>query len=169
MKGELASETVNYDTKIMYQFEPKWNLLISTPQVKQQVSEAVARRFLKISETPSTGKHLRLSLLACNSVKKILQYRCFSVKFTKFLRTPFFIGKLQWLLLRFNSCFQRSPGQKPMRLSPIHTRFSWKRYLLLRKFRSIYHRCCVKEGLQLYWKKLQYYENFKNTYLVKHL
>ena len=90
MKRELASETVNYDTKIMYQFEPKWNLLISTPQVKQQVSEAVARRFLKISETPSTGKHLRLSLLACNSIKKILQYRCFPVKFTKFLGTHFY-------------------------------------------------------------------------------
>ena len=26
MKGELASETVNYDTKTMYQFEPKCNL-----------------------------------------------------------------------------------------------------------------------------------------------
>ena len=26
-KGELASETVNYDTKTMYQFEPKCNLL----------------------------------------------------------------------------------------------------------------------------------------------
>ena len=52
-----------------------------------------------------------MSLLACNSIKKRLQYRCFSVKFTKFLRTPFFIGKLQWLLLRFNSCFQRSPDK----------------------------------------------------------
>ena len=120
MKEELTSETVNYDTKTMYQIEPKCNLLRSTLQVKKQVSEAVVRRFLKIS----TGKHLCLSLLACNSFKKRLQYRCFSVKFTKFLRTPFFIGKLQWLLLRFNSCFQRSPGQKPMRLSPIHTRFS---------------------------------------------
>ena len=49
MKGELASETVNYDTKTMYQFEPKCNLLRSTLQVKQQVSEAVVRRFLKIS------------------------------------------------------------------------------------------------------------------------
>ena len=27
MKGELASKTVNYDTKTMYQFEPKCNLL----------------------------------------------------------------------------------------------------------------------------------------------
>ena len=49
MKRELASETVNYDTKTVYQFEPKCNLLKSTLQVKQQVSEAVIRRFLKLS------------------------------------------------------------------------------------------------------------------------
>ena len=82
-----------------------------------------------------------MSLLARNSIKKRLQYRCFSVKFTRFLRTTFFIGKLQWLLPRFNSCFQRSLGQKPMRLSPIHTRFSWKGYLPPRKSKSTYHRC----------------------------
>ena len=49
MKEELANKTVNYDTKTMYQFEPKCNLLRSVLQVKQQVSEAVVRRFLKIS------------------------------------------------------------------------------------------------------------------------
>ena len=49
MKGELASKTVNYDTKTMCQFEPKCDLLRSTLQVKQQVSEAVVCRFLKIS------------------------------------------------------------------------------------------------------------------------
>ena len=49
MKGELASETVNYDTKTMYEFEPKCNLLWTTLQMKQQVSEAVVRRLLKIS------------------------------------------------------------------------------------------------------------------------
>ena len=50
MKGELTSETVNYDdTKAMYQCKTKCNLLRSTLQVKQQVSEAVVRRFLKIS------------------------------------------------------------------------------------------------------------------------
>ena len=46
MKREVANETVHYDTKTMYQFEPKCNLLSSTLQVKQQVSEAVVRRFL---------------------------------------------------------------------------------------------------------------------------
>ena len=49
MKGELASETVNYDAKTMYQFEPKCNLLRNTLQVKQQVAEAAVRKFLKIS------------------------------------------------------------------------------------------------------------------------
>ena len=37
----------------------------------------------------STGKHLCLSLLARNYIKKRLQYRCIPVKFTKFLRTLF--------------------------------------------------------------------------------
>ena len=50
MKGELASKTVNYDSKAMYQFEPKCSLLRSTIQVKQHISEAVVR-FLKISKT----------------------------------------------------------------------------------------------------------------------
>ena len=49
MKGELARQTVNHDTKTMYQFEPKCNLVRSTLQVKQQVSEAVVRTFLKLS------------------------------------------------------------------------------------------------------------------------
>ena len=76
----------------------------------------------------STVKHMCLSPLACNFIKKRLQYRCFSVKFTKFLRTLFFIGKLQWLLLRFNSCSQRSPGQKPMRTR--YNKLHYIQYLL---------------------------------------
>ena len=48
MKEELASETVNHDSKTLYEFEPKCNLLRSTLQVKSQVSEAIVRRFLKI-------------------------------------------------------------------------------------------------------------------------
>ena len=45
MKGELVSETVNYDTETMYQFWPKCNLLRSTLSMKQHVSEADLRRF----------------------------------------------------------------------------------------------------------------------------
>ena len=97
MKGELANETINYNTK-------------------HCVKSVQTRSFL-------------WSVFSCilteyGEIKKRLQYRCLPVNFTKFLRTPFCIEQLKWLLLRFNSCFQRSPGQKPMRLSPIHTRFS---------------------------------------------
>ena len=51
MNGELASKTVNYDTKVMYQFDPQMQLIRKTLQAKQQVSETVVRRlqFLKIS------------------------------------------------------------------------------------------------------------------------
>ena len=41
-----------YDIKTMYRFEPKCNLLRSTLQAKQQVSEAVVCRVLKILKTP---------------------------------------------------------------------------------------------------------------------
>ena len=44
-----------------------------------------------------TGKHLCWSL--CNFIKKRLQHRCFSVKFVKFPRIPFFREHFWWLLL----------------------------------------------------------------------
>ena len=123
MKGDLASETINYNTK-------------------HCVKSVQIRSFL-------------WSVFSCilteyGEIKKRLQYRCFPVKFTKFLRTPFCIEQLKWLLLRFNSCFERSPRQKPMRLSPIHTRF-----------RVVALQYC-KKGSSI--AKL-----FKSTYLGKHL
>ena len=67
--------------------------------------------FFKIGALKSfanfTGKHLccsiilkNLQLKACNFIKKRHQHRCFSVKFAKFLRPPFFIEHLRWLLLQ---------------------------------------------------------------------
>ena len=41
---------------------------------------------------------------ACNFIKKNLQYRCFPVNITKFLRTVFFIENLRWLLLNLFDC-----------------------------------------------------------------
>ena len=41
-----------------------------------------------------------------NSIKKRLKNRCFPAKLAKFLRTPFFTEEFQWLLLKYNSCFQ---------------------------------------------------------------
>ena len=90
-----------------------------------------------------------VSLKAWNSIKNRLQQRCFPVKFKKFLRTPFFTEQLQWLLLRSNSCFQRSPEQKPMQPCPIIPNSAEKKCLLSRKSRSSHSRCSAKEGLQL--------------------
>ena len=59
------------------------------------------------------------------------QHRCFPVKFAKFLRTPLF-KVFQWLLLGLNRCFQRNSEQKPVRLSAINTRFSWKKVIYCR-------------------------------------
>ena len=63
-------------------------------------------------------------LKACNSIKERLQDSCFSVKLPKFLKAPFFTAEFQWLLLTFNSCFQRSSEQKTVCLSAINIRFS---------------------------------------------
>ena len=57
--------------------------------------------------TKFTGKHLCQSfffnkvtgVMSAILLKKRLWYRCFPVNFVKFLRTPFFIEHLWWLLL----------------------------------------------------------------------
>ena len=41
-------------------------------------------------------------LKAWNFIWKRLQHRCFSVKFTKFLRTHFFTEHIRWLLLKLS-------------------------------------------------------------------
>ena len=42
-----------------------------------------------------------IKLQACNFIRKKLKHKCFPVKFTKFLRTPFFTEHLRLLLLNF--------------------------------------------------------------------
>ena len=57
----------------------------------------------------NTEKHLCLSLFLnkvsglrlTTLLKKKLWHRCFAANFTKFLRTPFLIQHLRWLLLSF--------------------------------------------------------------------
>ena len=91
------------------------------------------------------------------------------MKFAKCLRTPIFTRQLQWLLIRFNLCFQRSPGQKPMQLCPVNTRFSWKKNLLPWKSRSSHRTCSVKVGLQLDWKKGSSIAKFLRTPILKNI
>ena len=42
-------------------------------------------------------------------IKKRFQYKCFPVKFAKFLRTSFFTEHLQWLLLKLNIFMLKLP------------------------------------------------------------
>ena len=67
-------------------------------QQKCSVKKGVFRNFAKF-----TGKHLCQSLFAepqpATLLKKRLWHWCFSVNFAKFLRTPFLIEHLWWLLL----------------------------------------------------------------------
>ena len=89
----------------------------------------------------------------------------------KFLKAPCFTEEFQWMLLTFNSYFQKSSEQKPLWLSAINTRFCWKKYLLPRKSRSRQRRCSVKEGMQRSTQvfSCEYCEIFKITYFEKHL
>ena len=82
-EGELATETMNYDTKakayVMKQSQrgAPWN--------------SVLRNFTKF-----TGKYLDLP---ATLLKKRLWHRCLPVNFVKFLRTLFLTEHLWWLLL----------------------------------------------------------------------
>ena len=70
---------------------------------KIKTKEAVVQRcsvkkvFLEISQNSLENTCARVSFL-----KKRLSHRCFPVNFLKFLKTPFFIEHLWWLLLKLN-------------------------------------------------------------------
>ena len=76
-------------------------LLLRTSRPEVFCKKGVLRNFTKF-----TGKHLCQSLFfnkvaglrPATLLKKRLWHRCFPVNFVKFLRTPFFIEHLWWLL-----------------------------------------------------------------------
>ena len=60
--------------------------------------QGVLKSFAKL-----TRKYLYQSLRPATLLKRRLWHRCFSVNFAKFLRTPFFIEHIRWLLLNLIS------------------------------------------------------------------
>ena len=61
---------------------------------------------------------------ACNfKIKKRLWHRCFPVNFAKFLRTPFLIEHLRWLLLYSQKMFCESLLQRDFPLKSHHEMF----------------------------------------------
>ena len=87
----------------------------------------VLRNFTKF-----TGKHLCQTFLFNNVaglrpatlLKKRLWRRCFPVNFVKFLRTPFFIEHLWWLLLFRNGTLAWKDTYRNMNFQKLSS-FSW--------------------------------------------
>ena len=131
--------------KHMYQFEPEVKLLKRAVQVKEQVLEAIARR-LKLSVLKKFSKFHRktsvseslfnkvANLKICNCIKKRLQLKHFEI--CKYSKNSFFTEQLKRLLLGSSLCFQRSPEQKPVPLSVIKTKFSWKKVFAAAKIQK---------------------------------
>ena len=66
---------------------------------QKQSSKVVLKNFAKFKR-----KHLCQSLFF-NKVEGLSRHRCFPVNFAKFLRTPFFVEHLWWLILSFHNFF----------------------------------------------------------------
>ena len=75
---------------------------------------SVKKLLLEISQKSQENTCARVSFLIklqawlATLFKKRLWHRCFPVNFVKFLRTPFFIEHLWWLLLRLDMLNIRS-------------------------------------------------------------
>ena len=102
--------------------------------LKSSVKKDALRNFARFA-----GEHLcqRLSfdkiagLRPATLLKKILWHRCFPVNFVKFLRTPFFIELLWWLLFncntyKFKHFYPRWIGGETEWKVPVL--FLWKKY-----------------------------------------
>ena len=72
-----------------------WSLIYFTKAVTQKCS--VKKVFCKISQENTCARVSFLIKLQISDLR--LWHRCFPVNFVKFLRTPFFIKDLWWLLL----------------------------------------------------------------------
>ena len=90
--------------------------------------------------TKFTEKHLYQSLMPAILFKKRHWHRCFPVNFVKFLKTPFYIEHLWWLLLE-------SEALKYV----FHHRFSLKKQVF----------CCFNQKNFWYWTPCSYQLNNK--------
>ena len=135
----------------MYQFEPEV-LLKRAVQVKEQVSEIVvlglqircSQKFLKFQRKTPVLESLFNKVADLQAYQKETSPQVFSCEICKISKNTFFY---RTALLRFNSYFQRSPEQKPVRLSAKYQipNSAEKTYLLPRKPRSNHP--------QIFWKR----------------
>ena len=104
-----------------------WQLIIlAIEAVIQRCS--VEKVFLEIWQNSKENTCVRVSfLISCRRpatwLKKRLWHRCFPVNFAKFLRTPFLIEHLRWLLLYSQKMFCESLLQRDFPLKSHHEMF----------------------------------------------
>ena len=91
-----------------------------------------------------------------------------SSEICKFSKKTFLTEQLEWLLLRFNSCFQMSPEQKLVRLSAINTIFSGKKVFdvskITKQLPSLFCRAC-----NIIRKRLSNIAKFSRTLIFKNI
>ena len=120
--------------------------------------EAVAQRcsvkkvFLEISQNSLEGTCVRFSFLIKLqasglqlSLKKQLRHRCFPINFLKFLRTPFLMEHLWWLLLN---------------LATFWCLFIKIEIEIVLRFSKITIKCCRKYHFALHFLVLPYFKKF---------
>ena len=124
VKGELANETVNYDTK-------------AKAYVMKQSPRDIPRNSVLRNFTKFTGKYLGLS---ATLFKKRLWHRCFPVNFVKFLRTLFLTEHL-WARSVFEQVSEVvvhrfSSKQMFSKISEKH--LCWRHFLIKLQSRRLY-------------------------------
>ena len=142
VKRELTNKTVNYATKTLNPWKTKAYVPLWAGSVIKKCTPGQRSGFRNSPLQTPNNLFLKIS----KDFKKVF----FSVKFAKFLRTPYFTEQLQCLLLTCNSLFPKESGTKTGGLSAINTKFSWKKVFIAAESRSSCCRCSVKKTLQLY-------------------
>ena len=93
-----------------------------------------------------------------------------SCEICKCSKSTLFTEQLQWLILRFNSCFQRSPKQKPVRLSAINAIFSGKNKFAATKIQKQPPPViCKRRSANLLLEKVSSIAKFLRTLILKNI
>ena len=94
----------------------------------------------------------------------------FSCEICKFSKNTFFTEQLQWLLLRFNSCFQKTPEQKPVQLSAINTIFSCEKVFAATKIQKQPPQVfCKRRSATLLLERRSSISKFLRTLILKNI
>ena len=94
----------------------------------------------------------------------------FSCEICKFSKNTFFTEQLQWLLLRFNSCFQKTPEQKPVQLSAINTIFSCEKVFTATKIQKQPPQVlCKRRSATLLLERRSSIAKFLRTIILKNI